>query len=275
MRAEHVDAFVASAFETLGKIADARPERGSPVLRSGDTLSSRELTALVVLQGDLVGVTFYSMSLATAAKIGGVIRGARAGEVDQFDGSAIGELASMISGAGVALLEEQGCHCTPAEPLIVHGFGEALTGVSPVLLVPLFTEYGDIDVGIALQPAEAISPETQIVAARPVALREAAARSIPSEAPAEELAPSPTAVEEAAAAEVGVVEAVSEEAPEETSQDNLTAEERAQWEVSLRELETEAAGQAPPGQAEEAAEAAPPAAEQEEVEQPTEEEQAA
>ena len=172
MNAEHVDPFVTSAFEVLGKTADARPERGSPVLRSGDTLCSRELTALVALEGDLVGVTFYSMSLATAAKIGGVIGKEGKPDAQQFDDSAISELARMITETGVALLAEEGCRCTLQTLLIVRGFGEPLTEVSPVLVVPLFTEYGDIDIGIALQPPESIAHGTRIIAVRAAAVRE-------------------------------------------------------------------------------------------------------
>jgi hypothetical protein len=75
LNATHLDAFLVSAFEMLGKQAQAEPDRGSPVLRSGATHSSRELTALVTIGGDLTGVVFYSMSLATAAKLGLTLSG--------------------------------------------------------------------------------------------------------------------------------------------------------------------------------------------------------
>lgn len=153
MRAEHMDAFVSSAFEVLGKQAEGRPERGSPVLRSGETRSSRELTALVAFTGDLEGVTFYSMSLATAGKLASVMQRNGAPDASIVDSDAMIEMARLIAAASVIALDQEGCHCQPADPVLVKGFGEPLTLVSPVLVVPLFTEYGDIDIGIALKQA--------------------------------------------------------------------------------------------------------------------------
>lgn len=163
MQAEHADAFVASAFEVLGNRAEARPERGSPVLRSGGTFSTRELTALVALHGDFDGVTFYSMSLATATKLAAAIGNDELDGSGQLDGDAITELARLVSACAASLLEQRQCKCVPDAPQLVTGFGEPLTEMSPVLIVPLFTEYGDIDIGIALGPAtgRADEPLTQ------------------------------------------------------------------------------------------------------------------
>lgn len=163
MRAEHVDAFVAGAFEVLGNQAGARPERGSPVLRSGGATSTRELTALVTVHGDLEGVTFYSMSLATAAKLAAVIaRNEETGE-EPLEDNAVAELARAVSLAASESLEKCQWGCTIDTPQLVTGFGAPLTQLSPVLIVPLFTEYGDIDIGIALSPAQAGAAETSAI----------------------------------------------------------------------------------------------------------------
>jgi CheY-specific phosphatase CheX len=152
LNATHIDAFLVSAFEMLGKQAQAEPDRGSPVLRSGATHSSRELTALVVIKGDLTGVVFYSMSLATAAKLGLTLSPTAAEQL----GTAIDvvrEAARAIVAGGIDRLEVSGCRCSALAPVIVEGFGAPLTVVSPVLTVPLFTQYGDMDIGIAMHPA--------------------------------------------------------------------------------------------------------------------------
>lgn len=152
MQAEHVTAFLGSAFDVLGRLAEARPERGSPVLRTGDSHSTRELNALVALNGDLVGVIFCSMSLATGSKLAATIKASQNLEAESADDDAIGELVRLISQTGAERLGQQQCTCAPQAPVLIHGFGEALTNVSPVLVVPLYTEYGDIDIGVALQP---------------------------------------------------------------------------------------------------------------------------
>jgi CheY-specific phosphatase CheX len=166
VRAEHVGPFLSSAFEILSQVAEARPQRGSPVLRSGPTASTREMTAVVALEGDLMGVFLCSMSLATAAKLQRVTAEVleQAGSENRMMIAA--ELARLICGTGTGRLEQQGCHVTPAPPILVEGFGEPLTTVGPILVVPLFTEYGDIDLGLALQPADTLAPHTVLITAR-------------------------------------------------------------------------------------------------------------
>lgn len=160
MRAEHIDAFLSSAVKSLARQSEARPERGSPILRSGKTHSTRELTALVELHGDLTGMIFYSMSLATANKLVGDAGTVDPAEEKVFNSAALVEVTRAMSAEGVTALASSGCRCTADEPLVVHGFGEPLSDASPVLVVPLFTEYGDIDLGIALQVADTAARPT-------------------------------------------------------------------------------------------------------------------
>lgn len=151
MRAEHVDAFISSAFDILGGQARTRPERGSPSLRGGETLSSRELTVLVGLAGELHGTAFYSMSLATAWKLVALLAGQH--QSGTLNDENITEMAGKMAAAGLQRLEDSGCRCELEEARVVRGFGQFLTAEGPVLVVPLYTEYGDVDVGITLQPA--------------------------------------------------------------------------------------------------------------------------
>jgi CheY-specific phosphatase CheX len=108
----------------------------------------------VALRGDLEGGTFYSMSLATAAKLAGVMGDGEAGAEGQLDGRALAELARVVAATAAARLLQQQCECQADEPALIRGFGEPLTDLSPVLIVPLFTAFGDIDIGVALQPAQ-------------------------------------------------------------------------------------------------------------------------
>lgn len=151
MRAEHIDAFLSSAVKALARQGEARPERGSPVLRTGQTHSMRELSSLVTFHGDLNGMVFYSMSLATASKLVGNAGTVDPGEEKVFNPAAFVEVTRTMSLQAIATLESRGCRCVAEDPLMVRGFGEPLSDASPVLIVPLFTEHGDIDIGIALQ----------------------------------------------------------------------------------------------------------------------------
>jgi CheY-specific phosphatase CheX len=95
------------------------------------------------------------MSVATARKLAVVTGSETAGEGEAHE--AISELARQVSEAGTGLLGAKGCECVLESPQLIQGFGEPLTTASPVLIVPLFTEYGDIDFGIALRPSDECS----------------------------------------------------------------------------------------------------------------------
>jgi CheY-specific phosphatase CheX len=230
LRAEHVDAILTSAFEVLGKTVDARPERGSPVLRSGEAHSSRELTLLVAIRGDLAGVVYYSMSLATATKLGAVLSQNWARRGEKCPGEPIVHMSRLMAGAGFDIIAGEGCACRIDDPLLVQGFGEPLTAVSPILLIPLYTEYGDIDIGLALQPAASLSAEITVVSVRSAALRETI-----GDRATEEIGELPPA---SATGGAGESDAPGEEP---AAAEASTPEAQAEWDAALAALEAEEA----------------------------------
>jgi CheY-specific phosphatase CheX len=185
LRAEHVDAFLVSAFRVLGRQAQAGPMRGCPVLRKGLTNSSRELTALVVLGGpegapdDLAGLFMFGMSLATAVKLGAILWPSEGTDTNLLVHDVVLQTAQLIATEAVAMLEEQGFGCALAESLVVYGFGERLTVISPVLIVPLFTQYGDMDIGLAIQPRDMLPANVPLISARSAASRPPEAEAKP------------------------------------------------------------------------------------------------
>lgn len=166
MQANQITPFLDYAYTMLAKATDKQPERGSPLLRSGRTDSSRELTAIVGVRGALGGALFCSMSLATAAKLAGVLSEVSREQAGPPEEQAIAHLATEVSTTGVKGLAALGEQCEVDEPVVVRGFGEPLTAISPVLIVPLFTTCGDIDLGLALRRGEEIPPDTPVVIPR-------------------------------------------------------------------------------------------------------------
>lgn len=172
MKAEHVAPFIASAFALLGGEDATGFERGSLVLRNGPSVSSRELTAVATIEGDLTGVLYCSMSLATAAKLQGALISP---DDPQAAGSIVAAwLLAKVCGEGTEALRRQGHQCTPSAPVLVKGFEEPLTNVKPVLTVPVLTAHGDVDLGVAVQPADALPAEQPLLAVRPGSSRDLA-----------------------------------------------------------------------------------------------------
>ncbi|MEI6503870.1 MAG: hypothetical protein WCP21_22895 [Armatimonadota bacterium] len=163
MQAEHIDAFLASAFAVLTEEAQAQPDRGAPLLRSGGIRSARELTALVTIEGDLTGVLFYSMSLATADKL----RGSLSAPAHGSGGSAqdvLLQTTQAIAAGGMERLSSFGPQCRPGQGLVICGFGELLLMAVALLVVPIFTRYGDMDIGIAVHDTASLPQGLQLIA---------------------------------------------------------------------------------------------------------------
>lgn len=165
MQAEHVDAFLASAFAVLSEQAQAQPDRGSPLLRSGGIRSARELTALVRVEGDVTGVILYSMSLATADKLRANQRPPAGADAERSAQDTVLQTAQAIATGGAECLSQLGAPCQPGENVIVCGFGELLLVAVTLLVVPIFTRYGDMDIGVALQAKDSLQQELELVAA--------------------------------------------------------------------------------------------------------------
>lgn len=175
MQAEHVDAFLASAFAVLSEQAQAQPDRGSPLLRSGGIRSSRELTALVRVEGDVTAVILYSMSLATADKLRANQRPSAGADAERSAQDIVLQTAQAIAAGGAERLSQLGAACQPGEDLIVCGFGELLLIAVTLLVVPIFTRYGDMDIGVALQAQDGEHQEFGLLTAggsRPSGLHE-------------------------------------------------------------------------------------------------------
>ncbi|MEN6642134.1 MAG: hypothetical protein ABFE08_06775 [Armatimonadia bacterium] len=148
VKAEHANAFLVGAYEVLRLQLDARPLRGSPLLRSGSATSARDLVALIALRGDLTGDLFYSMSQATATKVQEVLNRNCRDEAGR--GDVVTQLSRLMATKAGELLAEQGLTCELAEPRLILGAGHTVTDLGPVLIVPFSTEFGDIDIGLAL-----------------------------------------------------------------------------------------------------------------------------
>jgi CheY-specific phosphatase CheX len=265
VQADQVEAFLASIFGTLSDSAAARPERGAVALRSGPSVSSREMTAIVALEGDVIGVLFCSLSVATAAKLHRCLMGDA--EVTGGPGrQAALALVRQAAEAGAAHLVERGNECAPTEALVAEGFGEPLTELSPVLVVPVFTDYGDMEIGLVLLPRDALSPGMRLVTAS-AGRREGrdaddaeflALAAEPSPPAAAKVSPSPEEPADATPAQ-DAAEVASPTAPPAGGETSDEAEQAA-WEAALSEIEAEeAAAAAPEEPSAPAAEPSPPA----------------
>ena len=150
MKAEFVEPFLQSAFHVLSMVAGLEADRGALSLRKGKTFTAQQLNVVIGVNGDIEGVVVYGMTLATAQKIAGAMMGQPAAAFDEMAASAIGEMANMISGGAMTSLSAVGYDCKITPPSMVRGAGAEITTTTPSLVLPVRTQFGKIEVSIAL-----------------------------------------------------------------------------------------------------------------------------
>jgi len=100
------------------------------------------------------------MSLVTATKVAAAMSSTPVMTFDEMASSAIGELGNMISGNATTLLSEAGYECQITPPALVRGAGVEIATATPALVVPLYTDFGKMEINVALEESEAQSEES-------------------------------------------------------------------------------------------------------------------
>ncbi|MGE5599624.1 MAG: chemotaxis protein CheX [Bacteroidota bacterium] len=149
---QHIDAFVRAANKVIETMLHPGVEAGKPYFNE-DPLRKYEICILVGVLGDLQGQVICGMSEETAKRIIAQMLGTGTGVLDEMGKSAICELKNIIIGTASTNLSLVGYRCNITPPLLLMG-GEVpdfLRHIHTALAVPLLTEYGGIDMNLALR----------------------------------------------------------------------------------------------------------------------------
>lgn len=152
MRAEFVNPFVVAAQEILEKEIQAKIEKKQPFLRE-KSFTASEVSIEIGMTGKVKGHVIFGMKLEVAMAVASTMIGDPVSEFDEMASSAIGELGNMISGLAAIYLEKAGFACDITPPSIMRGPEMVIHTTVQALVLPLGTQYGDIDIGIALEAA--------------------------------------------------------------------------------------------------------------------------
>lgn len=151
MKAEFINPFVSAAYQVLGREVGAQIERG-PLAIKESRFTGHDLTVMIGVVGKLRGTVMYSMSEATAKKLVEAMLGQPVKEFDELAESGIAELGNVITGVASSGLEKAGYLCRISPPALIRGKGTTISTVNLMrLVVPLRTQYGDVEIGIALE----------------------------------------------------------------------------------------------------------------------------
>lgn len=180
MKAEFINPFVTAGIQVLESVIDSRPEPGQLAVRSA-TFTTQQVSIVIGVTGGVRGQAVYGMSLVTATKVAAAMSSMPAMTLDEMASSAIAELGNMISGHATTLLSEAGYECQITPPTLVRGADVEISTATPALVVPLYTDFGKMEINVALEEAE----------------------TPPAEGPAEEMEAAPVSAEDGPSEEAG------------------------------------------------------------------------
>ena len=157
MRVEYINPFVEISYRVLKEVLDgSEVKRGNLYLKS-TAMPVMGVAALVGLAGDVEGRVLFDMTLDTALKIASKMNNEDLPQFDDLAKATISELANMITAHAVTKLHELGFKFDLTPPALFAGekmeiaaLGNASENIE-ALIVPLITEYGKVEINVAIR----------------------------------------------------------------------------------------------------------------------------
>ena len=151
MNVKFVNAFVVAAGEVLRSEVGAKVQRGEVKLHRS-AYTGNDVTTLFTVVGRVEGVVMYGMSVEMALAFVSKMLGQEVTEFDELAQSGIAELGNVITGRASTLLGAEGYSCDISVPTLIIGREAQISTLDfQRLVVPLQTEYGVLEIHLALR----------------------------------------------------------------------------------------------------------------------------
>lgn len=155
MKVEFINPFVSAASMVLERLGNSKTEKGKLSLKSSP-IQGNDVNTIIGVTGEVRGQVLYSMNLDTAMKVAAsMMMGMPVTEFDELCKSAVNELGNMITGNAASELSENGFNCNITPPTLIVG-KEVVVSIKnlQILVIPLHTDFGEIDINVALSDDE-------------------------------------------------------------------------------------------------------------------------
>jgi chemotaxis protein CheX len=150
VRYDYVQPFVSSAREILEEVLSGRIEAGK-VRLSPAPVSSRGVTAIVGVTGEGEGRVLFDMSRETAIRIAAELNEEPQNDLGALAKDTLSELASMMTGRAVSLLNDRGHRLRVSPPTLIAGNNVEISNTElETMVVPLETSCGEVVVNVAM-----------------------------------------------------------------------------------------------------------------------------
>ncbi len=156
MDVKFLNPFLEAAFVVLQSELGMDAERGELSLeRSAATAD--DISVLISIVGEVVGMVLYSLSEHTALAIVSKILEQPFDEFDELAQSGIGELGNVITGQAGQRVAKLGFDVNISPPTMILGKGTLISTLDfDRLVVPLRTELGALNIHLALREANTV-----------------------------------------------------------------------------------------------------------------------
>jgi chemotaxis protein CheX len=143
--------FVDAAAEVLQAEVGIVSQKGNLSLQKS-AMTAADITVLLTLVGQVEGVVLYGLSTQTGLKIVSKMMGQEFIEFDNLAQSGVAELGNVITGRATVKLSQVGYDTNISPPTLIQGHGIQISTLDfGRIVVPLTTEFGDIEVHLALR----------------------------------------------------------------------------------------------------------------------------
>lgn len=153
MRYDYIEPIVTSTIKVLDSVIQSDIAKGTASLIRGDEIDG-ELAIVIKLGDDSEGYIILNMDAETALKISNVMLNDCYENLQPIGMDSISELANMIAGNAISVINDLGFDFKVYPPQIVKK--DDIRSKAPdveVFQVPLFTDCGEITMNIALRTA--------------------------------------------------------------------------------------------------------------------------
>lgn len=156
MKVEFVEPFAKAAFSVFESVTKTTPSRGQVSLRPA-SFTTQQVSIMAGVNGGIEGTVLYGMSAITAQKVASAMTQTESNTLDEAALSAVSELGNMITENAATLMSENGYDVNITPPSIVKGKDVEVSTTTPAIVVNINTEFGRVDISIALE--EKVAPK--------------------------------------------------------------------------------------------------------------------
>lgn len=151
MKSEYVNSFYKATKDVFNLMLDIDTERGDLKVVEG-MVSSKDANVILGVTGDLKGTILFSFPKEMTLEMVKIMSGMPIKKIDNFVSSALGEVANIIGGNALTILNSNDYTCDIVPPQIFIGEYKSYSMANEMaLFLPLKTPIGEFDINIYLK----------------------------------------------------------------------------------------------------------------------------